>query len=64
MSKYIDYLEQLPNGFLHIAQAYANDNKNPQIEPAHLLRALLHKSINLYHVIEDTLNADYYYLVD
>ncbi len=64
MSKYIDYLQQLPSGLLHIAQSYANDNKSPVIEPAHLLRALLHKSAGLYHFIEDTLNSDYYYMVD
>lgn len=64
MSKYIDYLQQLPNGLLHIAQSFAADNKCPAIEPAHLLRALLHKNAGLYNLIEDTLNADYYYMVD
>ena len=49
---------------LHIAQSYANDNNSPLIEPAHILRALLHKSAGLINFIEDTLDSDYYYLVD
>lgn len=49
---------------LHIAQSYANDNNNPLIEPAHILRALLHKSAGLVNFIEDALDSDYYYLVD
>ncbi len=64
MDKYIQRLENLPVDLLHIAQSYANDNKSPKIEPAHLLRALLHKSVGLIHFIEDTLDEDYYYLVD
>ncbi len=64
MSKYLDYLQQLPGGLLHIAQSFATDNKCPQIEPAHLLRAMLHKNVGLYNFIEDTLASDYYYLVD
>jgi ATP-dependent Clp protease ATP-binding subunit ClpA len=64
MDKYTQRLENLPVDLLHIAQSYANDNKSPKIEPAHLLRALLHKSVGLIHFIEDTLDEDYYYLVD
>ena len=64
MSKYLDYLQQLPGGVLHIAQSFATDNKCPEIEPAHLLRALLHKNAGLYNFIEDTLNEDYSYMVD
>ena len=64
MDKYVQRLESLPFDLLHIAQSYANDNKSPKIEPAHLLRALLHKSAGLVHYIEDTLDEDYYYLVD
>lgn len=62
--KYIQYLETLPFDLLHIAQSYANDNKSPKIEPAHILRALLHKSAGLVGFIEDTLDEDYFYLVD
>lgn len=62
--KYFLHLETLPFDLLHIAQSYANDNKSPKIEPAHLFRALLHKSAGLVRFIEDTLNEDYYYLVD
>ena len=64
MEKYVESLENLPFDLLHIAQSYAIDNKSPFIEPAHLLRALLHKSTGLVNYIEDTLNADYYYMVD
>lgn len=64
MDKYSKILENLPFDLLHVAQSYANDNKSPKIEPAHLLRALLHKSAGLVHYIEDILDEDYYYLVD
>ena len=64
MDKYVQQLESLPFDLLHIAQSFAIDHKSPKIEPAHLLRALLHKSAGLVHFIEDTLNEDYYYLVD
>jgi len=62
--KYIKYLESLPFDIIHIAESFAKDNKSPQIEPAHLLRSLLHKSAGLVKFIEDALNEDYYYLVD
>jgi ATP-dependent Clp protease ATP-binding subunit ClpA len=64
MDKYTELLANLPFDLLHIAQSFANDNKSPKIEPAHLLRALLHKSAGLVNYIEDTLDEDYYYLVD
>ena len=64
MDKYSELLANLPFDMLHIAQSFANDNKSPKIEPAHLLRALLHKSAGLVNYIEDTLDEDYYYLVD
>ena len=64
MDKYSKLLENLPIDLLHIAQSYATDNKSPKIEPAHLLRALLHKSAGLVSFIEDTLDEDYYYMVD
>ena len=64
MDKYSQSLQNLSFDLLHIAQAYATDNKSPRIEPAHLLRALLHKSAGLVNFIEDTLDEDYYYLVD
>ena len=63
MDKYLKLLENLPN-LLHVAQSFANEHKSPKIEPAHMLRALLHKSIGLVNYIEDTLDEDYYYLVD
>lgn len=64
MDKYIEYLEKLSPDLLHIALSFANDNKSPFLEPAHLLRALLHKSMGLHHFIEDSLDEDYYYLLD
>lgn len=64
MDKYSNLLESLPGDLLHIAQSYATDNNSPKIEPAHLLRALLHKSVGLISFIEDTLDEDYYYMVD
>ena len=64
MDKYAERLSNLPFDLLHIAQSFANDNNCPQIEPAHILRALLHKSAGLVNYIEDTLDSDYYYLVD
>ncbi len=64
MDKYVQRLENLPFDLPHIAQSFANDNKSPKIEPAHLLRALLHKSAGLVDFIENTLDEDYYYLVD
>ena len=63
MDKYVKFLENIPN-LLHIAQSFANEHKSPKIEPAHILRALLHKSMGLVNYIEDTLDEDYYYLVD
>ena len=64
MDKYVQRLENLPVDLTHIAQSFANDNKSPKIEPAHLFRALLHKSAGLVDFIENTLDEDYYYLVD
>lgn len=64
MDKYIQLLQGFSFDLLHIAQSFATDNKSPKIEPAHLLRALLHKSAGLINFIEDTLDEDYYYLVD
>ena len=64
MDKYTQLLAGLPFDLLHIAMSFANDNKSPMIEPAHLFRALLHKNAGLVNFIEDTLDEDYYYFVD
>lgn len=64
MDKYVDLLSDLPFDILHVALSYAVDNGAAQIEPVHLLRALLHKQAGLVDFIEDSLNSDYYYLVD
>ena len=63
-AKAIDFFDGLNVDLIHIAQSFAKDNSNPQIEPAHLFRALLHKSAGLVKYIEDTLDEDYYYLLD
>lgn len=62
--KYLGFLSNLPFDLLHIAQSFAKDNSCPQIEPAHLLRALLHKSAGLVGYIESTLDEDYYYMLE
>lgn len=64
MSNIIDFFEGLSVDLVHIAQSYASDNLSPRIEPIHIFRALLHKNVGLVHFIEDTLDEDYYYLVD
>lgn len=60
----MDFFEGLGVDLVHIAQSFASDNRSPRIEPVHLFRALLHKSVGLVHFIEDVLDEDYYYLVD
>ena len=47
-----------------IAEAYAKEHMNGAIEPAHVLKALLHKDAGLVSFIEKTLQQDYYYLLD
>ena len=47
-----------------ISEAYAKENMNAAIEPAHILKALLHKDIGLVSFIEKTLDADYYYILE
>lgn len=64
MDKYVDRLSLLPNDFLHIVKSFATDNSSPKIEPAHILRALLHKNAGLVDFIENDLDSDYYYLLD
>lgn len=64
MDKHIEALSLIPNDYLHIASSFALDNSSPKIEPSHLLRALLHKSMGLIDYIENTLDSDYYYILD
>ena len=42
--KIAEYFDGLQVDLIHISQAFAVDNKSPQIEPVHIFRALLHKS--------------------
>ena len=62
--KIAEYFDGLQVDLIHISQAFAVDNKSPQIEPVHIFRALLHKSVGLVNYIEDSLDEDYYYLID
>lgn len=62
--KIAEYFDGLQVDLTYISQAFAVDNKSPQIEPVHIFRALLHKSAGLVNYIEDSLNEDYYYLID
>ena len=62
--KIAEYFDGLQVDLVHISQSFAVDNKSPQIEPVHIFRALLHKSAGLVNYIEDSLNEDYYYLID
>lgn len=62
--KITEYFDGLQVDLVHISQAFAVDNKSPQIEPVHIFRALLHKSAGLVNYIEDCLDEDYYYLID
>ena len=64
MDKYIEHLALIPNDFLHIVKAFALDSRSSKIEPAHILRSLLHKNIGLVDYIENTLDSDYYYILD
>ena len=47
-----------------IAEAYAKENMSASIEPAHILKALLHKDVGLVSFIEKSLDADYYYILE
>ncbi len=49
---------------IKIAAAFAKDNCNDAIYPAHLLKAVLHKDSGLIPFVETTLDKDYYYLQD
>ncbi len=64
MDKYIEQLTIIPNDFLHIVKSFAVDNGSPKVEPAHILRALLHRNVGLIEYIENTLDSDYYYILD
>ncbi|MDR2971526.1 MAG: ATP-dependent Clp protease ATP-binding subunit [Bacteroidales bacterium] len=46
-----------------IAGSYAKESMNELIEPAHLLKAVLHKENGLVELLEAS-NKDYYYLLD
>ena len=60
----LDNLNESVVEVFQIAEAYAKENMNAAIEPAHVLKALLHKDIGLVPFIEKTLDADYYYILE
>lgn len=64
MDKYVEALSLISNDYLHVASSFAIDNNSPVIEPSHLLRALLHKGMGMVDYIENTLDSDYYYILD
>lgn len=54
----------LIENLMGIARHFAEENMNAELHPAHLLRACLHKDMELVDFIETTLNQDYYYCVE
>ena len=49
---------------LKIAESYSKEAINEAIEPAHLLKAVLHRESGLIDFLETGINKDYYYLLD
>lgn len=64
MNDKLDGMTETAVEVFQIAEAYAKENMSAYIEPAHILKALLHKDVGLVSFIEKTLNADYYYLLE
>ena len=64
MTNKLDGFDESAIEVFQIAEAYAKENMNGAIEPAHILKALLHKDIGLVAFIEKTLDADYYYILE
>lgn len=60
----IDNFSESATEVFQIAEAYAKENMNAAIEPAHILKALLHKDAGLVSFIEKALEADYYYILE
>ena len=58
----LNYPENIKN-VVHIAESTAKEFSNDAIEPAHLLKAVLHKDFGLSDVLEG-MGKDYYYLID
>lgn len=53
-------IEELKN----IAGSFASEHCSDAIYPAHLMRAVLHKSMGLVEFVESKMDKDYYFLVD
>ena len=64
MTNKLDGFDESAIEVFQIAEAYAKENMNAAIEPAHILKALLHKDIGLVAFIEKSLNTDYYYILE
>ncbi len=63
MSKFlIDFnVDQKIKNLMHIAMQYAKDNVNPSFGPPHVLKALLHKDIELLPTLK-SLSKDVYFI--
>jgi len=48
---------------IYLAEKYAKESLNENVNPAHLLKAILHKEIGLVDFLKN-INKDYYYLLD
>lgn len=64
MTNKLDGFDESAIDVFQIAEAYSKENMNASIEPAHVLKALLHKDVGLVSFIEKTLDADYYYILE
>lgn len=64
MTNKLDGFDESAVDVFQIAEAYSKEYMNAAIEPAHVLKALLHKDIGLVSFIEKTLEADYYYILE
>jgi len=58
-----NFSDESQNAF-RIAESYSKDSMSKAIEPAHLLKAVLHKDTGLIDLLERELDKDYYYLLD
>ncbi|MCL2417502.1 MAG: ATP-dependent Clp protease ATP-binding subunit [Bacteroidales bacterium] len=58
-----NYLSDESKNALKIAESYSKDSMSETVEPAHLLKAVLHKETGLVEFLE-SIDKDYYYLLD
>jgi len=58
-----NYLSDESKNALKVAESYSKDSMSETVEPAHLLKAVLHKETGLVEFLE-SIDKDYYYLLD